>query len=428
MDRGRVTRETPIAVRRPRVAGVVCGFLSLIGVLPLDVRAEATGPLDAIAELRTKPFIPEADRTKIEQCVQQQVQTLLQGDLNVEGRRKIREEFRLITTREPAASEQFRSRFAAIVAQVVLAGLKSPAGAANKEPATSATASQINPAGAMLAAMMLYDLNPWLPPASLREGFGDALASPLPAVRFWIARTIRMKQKMIADLSATRETLLVALRQAAIRENDDPALREIYLAIDFAQSVSNPSFKDEVVSTLVDVLDARGKLIADGKLKCSEADTVGIAAVARLNVSMKDETRADMRRRYALALARILCGTTEAYAEQLSIADVSKRNTASIRRQLILVREVERELRRLVPDCGGPAKLDINVLARMQVNDPAQFDPTLFRDERNKWIGTATAANGVLNDKLFGVPGGAGFTTSSSRPASSSAPASQPKG
>ena len=247
-----------------------------------------------------------------------------------------------------------------------------------------------------------------------------ALANSSPAVRYWAAKTIRLKRQEISGLPAVRNTMLRALGQAAIRETDDPALREIYVTLDFTQVLERVPFAEELLRVFVDILEARGQRYVDGTVTVSEADTVALVAMGRLAVPMNSDAQADRRRRYLTALAQMLCRIVDGYVGQLEIEEASKRDLALIRRCFLAVREIEKELRRVVGEAGVKTETMPNLLLKMQGANTEE----IVR-ERNRWCGWPPNERGVLNEKPFDVPLGAGFAEAGTPPAGT--PSSEPK-
>jgi hypothetical protein len=373
--------------------------------------AQMNGPFKPLDDkLRTAEFLREPERASVQESIQKQAEALLDETTSLEAKRKIREEFRQILARDPAPSAQFRDRFVMATVQTFMEYFQAKAGTtAPHTGAGGAQTSEGDPAGLMVMAMILYDMREWLPLQSLRQGaLPDVLANPYPAVRFWIAKTIKAKQRIIADLPAVRAVVLGALRLAGMRESDDPALREMYLALDFTQTLEKVPFADEVAEVYVDILEARGKMYVARKVTASDADPVALTAMEHLAVPLKDGERT----RYLTALARFLCGASEGYISQLEISDLARRDPALIRRQLLLVRDTEKQLRHVLREAGVRQEVIPNLFQKMEGGSVDEI-----RSARTAWCGWPPNDQGILNSSAFAVPLGAGFAEAVTQPA-----------
>ncbi len=344
--------------------------------------------LPDIKGLRAADFIDSAKRQVLAQWVSKQAEVLLNEDVELPEKRRIRDVFRNMVFGEPPASGQFKERFPEAVVKVFGPHLKDG-----------------EPGGAMTMAMILYDLRTVLPEAGLGEGgVLNGLSHPLPAVKYYAARTIRLLHRRYANLGVPRRAALAALREAGINETDGEALREIYLALDFGRTIGKVDFASDIVDILVDILVVRGERYALREVEVSAGDAEGLAAMARLSGPMTDKSQAALRKRYLIALGQMLVRVAEDYRSQLDVeGELDRDRRLRILRLLLLCRDIEGEFRRIVK-AAGTAKGNLpNLYLAMERG----VKPEILL-ERNKWVGWPPESRGELNNDLLGVPLGAG--------------------
>jgi hypothetical protein len=251
-----------------------------------------------------------------------------------------------------------------------------------------------------------------------------ALSHPLPAVKYWAAKTIRLLHRSFGDLPGPRNGVIAALREAGLKETNGEALHEIYRALDFGKTMGQVDFADEVSKALVDVFEVRGEAYASGQVAVSDGEAAGLSAMSRLSGPMTAEGQAELRRRYLTALARMLCRVADDYVTQLEMgsADLDRERKQHLRRLLLVCRAIERELGRLVKAAGIKDTADHDLYGKMR----GGLETEILL-ERNKWCGWPPRTQGVLNHKTLGVPIGGGYPEIKNRKPETKPASTQPK-
>lgn len=378
--------------------------------------AASGGDLSEIKQLRTTQFLDSAKRQALKDWIAAQAKDLLSEDLSLSEKHRIRQVFNEALQGQPAPSVNFRENFIKATVEVFSEHL-----------------ADGDPTGTLVMAMILYDFREQLaglPGDQLREclsqqgGMLTALSNPVPAVKYWVARTIRFLHPKIADLPGPRRAVVEALRKAGMEETNGLALREIYLALDFSKTMGkNIDFGPEIAAALVDIFDARGEDYATAKVDISDGDVAGLSAMSRMSGPMTSKDEAELRTRYLTALSRMLCRIADSYTVLLATpegADLDRKEYA--RRMLVVCQAVEEEMTRLAKDAKvGGGKLP-SLYQKMRGGIKEELDL-----ERNQWCGWPPDTKGVLNDKSLGVPIGAGYPELKQQGSQPPADTTQPK-
>ncbi len=363
-------------------------------VWPAIALAQAGNALSEIEALRGEDYLKTAQIRVLREWLEAQARVLLSEDTDLETKRAMRLMFQDAVTKNPPATNNFKNNFAESALFVFAKHLKDG-----------------EDTGAMTMAMILHDLRFFLPKMSLgEEAFLGGLSHPAPAVKYWIARTIRLQHQAIAELASVRGKVIEALRQAGIAETNGQALREIYRALDFGGTLGDVEFAGQALRALVAIFEVRGERYALTKVAPSTGDLAAIQAVARLGDLIN--TQRDDRARYVTALSRMLCGGVNQYALLLEDREAADRNNRMlIRTILLLTQGIEAELARLVEAAGGDARNLPSVFNRMR-----NGERDLMLIERNKWCGWPGSDPGVLNKAPFNVPLGGGIEELKKKP------------
>ncbi len=390
----------------PSVLVNPCCLLILAVARP--VWADNGDPLAEIKDLRTADFLDSKMQATVRTWIGKQVEILLDEDAELSDKRGIRQVFNRAVGASPAATPDFKKKFTRATVE-----------------AFSEHLAEGEPTGVLMMVMILHDLRDLLPVSAFQKGgLLPALSHPLPAVKYWAARTIRLMHPSFGDLSGPRQAVIAALREAGVRETNGQALHEIYLALDFSKTVGQVGFADEVTQALVDVFEARGEGYATGRISVSDGEVAGLTAMSKLSGPMAEPGQAQLRKRYLTALGRMLCRIVDDYTGQLEMgSDRLDRNRKLLLRRLLLVtRGIEKELGRLVKAAGIKDNADHDLYGKMRGGLEAEI-----LVERNKWCGWPPETKGVLNHKTLGVPIGAGYTEIKNRKPETKPASTQPK-
>jgi len=371
--------------------------LLTLAMLECPARGEEKRPLDRIDDkLRTAEILRSVDREEIQKCLEEQADILLSEETSIDAKRRIREDFLRILSRDPAPSSQFKEKFIGLLADTFKSRLKDG-----------------EAAGTLTMLLILYDLRESLPPSLLgANGLALGLQNPSPAVRYWTAKTIAKKQVTIMALPTARAAVVAALQKAAIEEDNDPVLREIYLALDFGPTViGKVPFGEEIAGAFVSILEARGERYLQGTVTASEADLTALATMKRVAKETKVLNGGEVRKRYVTALVRMLYRAVEGYLRE-SEDQGPRRDTMLLRRTLLLTRAVEDELQEVTNLAQSKS---IGVYAKMQTGSAAAGIA-----QRDAWCGWPPDKQGVLNGEPYRLPLGAGFAEVAGKPVETS--------
>lgn len=212
----------------------------------------------------------------------------------------------------------------------------------------------------------------------------EALKDDRAAVRTAAAvglRNLRVKLAVLGG-NAVSETM-AALRAAGRREPSAPALRAIYQALNYADTVPpipNPPDVRANLAALLEILETRAAQHAARKVTAETADLAGLRALEPLRKSLNDEER----RRYIAVLATMLRYYVIAYTGELyrvkdkfsSPQAIERRNHAEL-----LIEEAEAQLAALL----GLARDRAPSITEAMKNIKDDADRVKMKVEMNKW-------------------------------------------
>ncbi len=231
----------------------------------------------------------------------------------------------------------------------------------------------------------------------------EALRDGRAAVRTAAAVGLRNLRAKLAVLggNALSETM-AALRAAGQQESSAPALRAIYQALNYADTVPplpNPPDVRANIAALLEILEARASQHAARKVAAETADLTGLRAIEPLLKSLNEEER----RRYLAALATMMRYYVIAYTSELyrvkdkfsSPRAIEQRNHAEL-----FIEEAEVQLAALL----ALAKERTPSITEAMKNIRDDTDRVKMKVEMNKWSDLLQKAIGQ-GFSLDGEPG-----------------------
>lgn len=317
---------------------------------------EAAAP-DALAAIRTKEGLTDADRDAIRVWVEERV-AQARGSDGTAASQAVRD-----LRAADAGSEAFR--------RALGEALKQSVGRAYR-------GSEPGPAARLLIVLGLYNQ------PETCDLFIEALSDDRPPVRCAAAIALRNLRARLAMVGgrAVADTL-AALREAALRETSAETLRALYQAMNFAELPSPPDPQANV-DALVALLEARSEQYVSGRVRAYGADDTGLAILYALRARLSER----QRQQVIVLAGRMLRYAIGLYISAAKGPDGVILPASTPREQTeLLIREAERLLRELL---APPADRTPRIVEGMQ-----KVNTTTMQIEFNKWGELVKAATGV---------------------------------
>lgn len=351
-----------------RISGAAAAWAAVLMLLGLagPAAGQATGEGDGaggvgdlLAELRAKAALTDEDRGKLRTWIDERMTALSSPTTSVADQAAAD-----LRGAMSGGSQGYREALIALLSDAVRQKL---AGA-------SLTAA------ARMIALLAAANEPVTQPVLI-----EALNDERAAVRVGAAvglRTLRAKLAVVGGDAVTN--VFAALREAGKKETSAPALRAIYEALNYADTVPpipNPPDPRANVAALLDILESRAAAYASGNPKAEAAELAGVRAAGALRNRMTDEEK----NRYIAVLGELLRYGVQRYNAGLyNVKDrTSSPHLVELRNSIeLMILEIETQLAELLSVPRGEQRPSIVSAMKELVSEGERIN---LKIQMNMW-------------------------------------------